>query len=76
MEEKKFTGRDAAFDALLRMEKDKAYSNLTLDSVLKEMLKPESNILKFQQFFNIPIISMVFTSLFFYNCGEIDKKTT
>lgn len=35
--EKKLTGRDAAFDALVRMEKDKAYSNLTLDSVLRSM---------------------------------------
>jgi len=33
----KLTGRDAAFEALLRMEKDKAYSNLTLDSVLRDM---------------------------------------
>ena len=35
--DKKITGRDAAFEALLRMEKDKAYSNLTLDSVLRDM---------------------------------------
>ncbi|MBR6790375.1 MAG: 16S rRNA (cytosine(967)-C(5))-methyltransferase RsmB [Oscillospiraceae bacterium] len=34
---RKLTGRDAAFEALVRMETAKAYSNLTLDSVLKDI---------------------------------------
>ena len=34
------SGREAAFEALCRMERDKAYSNLTLDSVLQRVPDP------------------------------------